>query len=274
MRYCQSSPQSSTSNTLKNLNENSDENSNQPPLVVLLTWLAAQEKHIEKYRSLYLKKGFDVMTVKTSPYELLFPGFGAKKIAQKCTQTLQKELSDYPKVLLHCFSVGAYMFGEMLMEMKKEQNQDEQKRLENRIKGVVFDSIVAFEFEGISDGVSRSITPNPILMNLLKLLIKTHMIVNYGVATKHYRAASESVWNNYLRVPALYLVSENDKIGTPHKNKEISEVWKKLGIDVTFKLWEKSDHVKHYINHQQEYEQLIDHFLKKTKIDQTNALAY
>ena len=37
---------------------------------------------------------------------------------------------------------------------------------------------------------------------------------------------------------------------------------------------DKSDHVKHYINHQQEYEQLSDHFLKKIKIDQTNALVY
>lgn len=214
------------------------------------------------------------MTVKTSPYELMFPGFGAKKIAQKCTHTLQKELSDYPKVLLHCFSVGAYMFAEVLLEMKKEQNQNEQKRLENRIKGIVFDSVVDFEFQGISEGVSRSITPNPILKNLLKFLIKTHMIVNYGIATRYYQVAHDTVWNNYLRVPALYFVAKNDIIGTPKQNEEISEIWKKYGIDVTFKLWEKSEHVKHYINHQQEYEQLIDGFLKKTKMDQTNALAY
>ena len=36
----------------------------------------------------------------------------------------------------------------------------------------------------------------------------------------------------------------------------------------------KSYHVKHYINYQQEYEQLIDNFLEKTNLNQTNPLAY
>ncbi|CAG2117264.1 unnamed protein product, partial [Medioppia subpectinata] len=78
------------------------------PLVVLLTWLMAQDKHVDKYSNLYLEKGFDVLTVKTNPFDLLFPTIGSRKIAQNCVTVLQKELTQYSSVILHAFSVGAY----------------------------------------------------------------------------------------------------------------------------------------------------------------------
>jgi hypothetical protein len=252
------------------------------PLVVLLTWLAAQDKHIEKYSSLYLQKGFDVLTVKTSPFDLLFPTIGARKIAQNCVLTLQKELPQYPSVILHAFSVGAYQFGEILIEMQEQHklntdhnrdnhNQSNNIDLEKRIKGIVFDSVVPIE--ELPNGVSRSITANPFLYKCIKSGINGHLKVFNSIATKYYRAASHAVWNNYMRVPALILVSQNDRIGTAEANQKLTRVWRDLGIDVTWKCWDKSAHVQHLPKHPKEYEELIDRFLNKLNIN-TNSIAF
>jgi len=229
--------------------QNSEVSSTERPLVVLLTWLAAQEKHIEKYSNLYLQKGFDVLTVKTNPFDLLFPTIGARKIAQNCVKTLQKELPQYPSVILHAFSVGAYQFGEILLEIQEQQKQMANKNadndqnnqlkqnLENRIKGIVFDSVVPIE--ELPNGVSRSITSNQFLYNCIKSGINAHLKLFNSIATKYYQAASHAVWNNYMRVPALILVSENDRIGTASANQRLTKVWRDLGIDVTWKCWHK-----------------------------------
>ncbi|CAG2174105.1 unnamed protein product, partial [Oppiella nova] len=225
------------------------------PLVVLLTWLMAQDKHVDKYSNLYLQKGFDVLTVKTNPFDLLFPTIGSRKIAQNCVTALQKELTQYSSVILHAFSVGAYQFGEILLEMQEQDKQvaDKTQQLEDRIKGIVFDSVVPIE--ELPNGVSRSLTANPFLYKVFN-----------RIATKYYRASSEAVWNIHMRVPALVLVSQNDRIGTASANKKLTDVWRDLGIDVTFKCWEKSAHVQHLPKHPIEYEELIDNFLNKVNI--------
>ncbi|CAM6001533.1 unnamed protein product [Sphagnum balticum] len=300
LRYAQSSPAPSTFSTVlsssnQRQSKQSDEESSteKRPLAVLLTWLAAQEKHIEKYRNLYLQRGFDVLTVKTSPWDLLFPKNGARKIAQRCVQSLEKDLPDYPSIILHAFSVGGYQFGEMLIQMQEDENkktiQDRDSststtatnfdntgstgsaKLQPRIKGIVFDSIVSME--GISNGVSRSISSNPVMVKFLKSAIEAHMVVFKNFSTKFYLGASDAVWGNWLRVPALVLAGQNDRIGTADINKKLSETWKGLGIDTTFKCWEKSGHVQHLPRHPVEYQETIDSFLRKIKIN-TNMITY
>ncbi len=38
-----------------------------------------------------------------------------------------------------------------------------------------------------------------------------------------------------MRVPTLILVSKNDRIGTAEANQKLTQVWRHLGIDVTWK---------------------------------------
>lgn len=47
------------------------------PLTIILTWLMSQRKHIYKYAKYYLDNGFDVLTVKTTPWQLLWPVGGS-----------------------------------------------------------------------------------------------------------------------------------------------------------------------------------------------------
>lgn len=47
------------------------------PLTIILAWLMSQRKHIHKYAKYYLDNGFDVLTVKTTPWQLLWPVSGS-----------------------------------------------------------------------------------------------------------------------------------------------------------------------------------------------------
>lgn len=48
------------------------------PLVLLLSWLMAKKNHIYKYANLYIDKGFDVLNVTITPWQLLWPTKGAQ----------------------------------------------------------------------------------------------------------------------------------------------------------------------------------------------------
>ncbi|KAJ3659430.1 hypothetical protein Zmor_011119 [Zophobas morio] len=43
------------------------------PLVVMLSWLLAKQKHIYKYADFYINRGFDVMNINITPWQMLWP---------------------------------------------------------------------------------------------------------------------------------------------------------------------------------------------------------
>lgn len=48
------------------------------PLSILLCWLMSEKKHVLKYAQFYLDQGFDVLTVRLSPWQLLWPTTGSQ----------------------------------------------------------------------------------------------------------------------------------------------------------------------------------------------------
>lgn len=230
----------------------------QRPLVVLMSWLEAKEKHIEKYRQYWLERGYDVLNVKTSPLDLLLPTIGAKKISEDFVKFLLDK--QYKHIILHGFSVGGYQFGEFLVQLDNHEEQiGEQVR--NSIKGIVFDSLVPFE--GTCIGVSRSITSNPILAKIIERLLNLYLLVCRSIATKHYLKASEKVWGGPLRCPTLFIVSEDDPISDINIIKRLNDVWKNFGVDTRMEIFKSSPHVQHFIKHEQQYVKVVDEFLEK-----------
>lgn len=247
----------------------------QRPLAVLLTWLAAKEGHIEKYRSLWLQKGFDVLTVKMTPYQLLLPKYGSIPLVRDLVKFLVAISDHYPDLLLHCFSVGAYEFGEMMYTLNDKEfmesirvggrrcsKEDPKSRLEKSIKGVIFDSPV--NLKGIAAGVSRSITTNEVARRSLEASIQAHLTLSHSFATKYYERASEYAHNNYLKhAPGLVLVSEKDSIGAKFMSEQLTQAWRLNGIHVHLKVFPDSGHVQHLPKYPEEYLSSIDTFLKK-----------
>lgn len=245
-----------------NENRNSDgDGKSKKPLAVILSWMLAKENHLEKYRSMYLNKGFDVLTVNIAPKDLLFPASGSQLIVTNLLDYLTSNNS-YEDILFHAFSVGAYLMGEMFVAAR--DNNDKYKNVLPRIQGVILDSAV--DFEGIPTGFPRAVTKNPITIKVLEWYVATHLSLMYNVATKHYLRSSKNFHNTPLRCPALIVASESDKVGSPNQNLLLGENWEVRGIDVKYKFFKDSKHVSHMYKYPDEYVSEIDNFLKKIKL--------
>lgn len=230
-------------------------------LAVLFAWMLAKDKHLEKYRNLYFRRGFDVLTVTTSPLELLLPERGSQPIAKNVLNFMNDQISNYPEIVVHAFSVGGYQFGEVLVEMAKDKNKQILNNMRKAIKGLICDS--SADMEAIPNGLSRAVTDNWFLQKALKNYIAFHMKLFDSIATKHYMASSQAFKNNVVRCPALILVSHDDAVGNPEANQRVRESWLKLGLHVQWKCFDSSSHVGHLHRYPEEYQREVDLFLKK-----------
>ena len=235
-------------------------------LVVILSWLQAREKHIEKYRQFYLDRGFDVLNVKTSALDLLLPNLGAKKISENFVRFMvEKQYSD---VLVHGFSVGGYMFGRFLLEIEAHGEEMRRKLLDS-IRGIVFDSLVPIE--GVSIGVANSITDNKLGAKILKQILELYLLLGRSIATKYYEEVSDKVWGGPLRCPTLFLNSREDKISDHKIVENLAQVWSGLGIETHKMLVDKSPHVQLFTKHHSKYVEHVENFLKRIKMTQPPA---
>jgi len=181
----------------------------------------------------------------------------------------------YPDVVLHCFSVGAYQFGEMLaqlddpefLESVKAKNTDEDPKamIERVIKGIIFDSPV--NLNGIATSVSRAMTDQPALCKTLETAINTHLAIARPVATVYYERASDYAHSNKMtQAPGLLIVSEKDHIGAPEMSRKLMDAWIENGIDVTMRVFKDSGHVQHFAKYPSEYRGEVDSFLTKLNL--------
>lgn len=230
-------------------------------LVVLMSWLEAQEKHIEKYRQFYLERGFDVLNVKTSSLDLLLPNRGAKKISKDFMRfMIEKQYND---VLYHGFSVGGYMFGQVMVDI--DQHQPEIRNyLLGSIRGLIFDSLVPFE--GTCVGVANSITQNKYLAKVLENCLRLYLLLGRTVATKYYEEASEKVWGGPLNCPTLFMYSKSDNIADYRIIDRLVDTWKKLGIEADKMVVDEAPHVQLFQKHNEAYVNRTEQFLKRIKL--------
>ena len=167
------------------------------PLTIILAWMLAQDKHIEKYRQMWFKRGFDVLTVKTSPIDLLIPPIGGQIVAKNLVQYLS-EISPqfYREIVIHAFSVGGYQYGEVLLKLT---SSEEYKQLCQSFKGIIIDSMV--HADDCPPGLSRAITKNPVIQPILEMSIKGFLKLTHKVSLDNYKKSSDQIFANPLKLP-------------------------------------------------------------------------
>ncbi len=108
------------------------------PLSILLCWLMAKNNAVNKYAQFYLDRGFDVLTVRITPTQLLIPTL-SNGIVERELMPILKNV-DHTKSLIHGFSVGGYVFGQMLRVANEKP--EEYKGVMNAMIGQIWDSVV------------------------------------------------------------------------------------------------------------------------------------
>ncbi|XP_017054315.1 uncharacterized protein LOC108096885 [Drosophila ficusphila] len=228
------------------------------PLVLMMAWLMAKQKHLKKYAQIYTEMGFDVVVVHITPWQLLWPVKGTQVVAAETLRFLENNKS-YEPIVMHGFSVGAYQLGEIMLQMSRDM--DRYGSILDRFVCQVWDS--AADITEIPVGVPKSIFPrNERMQTALRNYTLYHMKTFHNQATIHYMRSSQMFHSTLLKAPALFFVSENDPIGPPSSNHAVREDWERADIKVTFKCWEKSQHAAHLIKHREEYLQTLFHHLE------------
>ncbi|KAL7738125.1 hypothetical protein ACLKA6_006470 [Drosophila palustris] len=226
------------------------------PLVLMMAWLMAKQKHLKKYAEIYTEMGFDVMVVHITPWQLLWPAKGTQVVAAETLKFLENNKS-YAPIVMHGFSVGAYQMGEIMLQMSRDM--DRYGSILDRFACQIWDS--AADITEIPVGLPKSIFPkNERMQSALRNYTLYHMKTFHNQATIHYMRSSQMFHSTLLKVPALFFVSENDPIGPPSSNHMVRENWERANIKVTFKCWQRSAHAGHLIKHRDEYlETLFQH---------------
>ncbi|XP_033210572.1 uncharacterized protein LOC117168833 [Belonocnema kinseyi] len=219
------------------------------PLLVLLCWLLAKRKHILKYANFYLEQGFDVATVSVSPWQLMWPANGTRKVAAELLDFMEQN-KNYQQIMLHGFSIGGYMWGELLDYVHKDRKRYD--HVIDKIVGQVWDS--AADITEITIGVPPAVFPNNIvLQNMFKKYMEYHMKAFHKQATQYYIRSSQLFHTNIVHSPALFIMSKTDTIGAVESNKRVRDSWESLGVKTYTKIFEDSPHVGHFPKYPKEY---------------------
>ena len=178
------------------------------PLIIIMSWMFAEDKHIEIYRQLWLKRGFDVLTVKTSPIDLLLPLIRGKVLTDNTFECLSKICPQfYDEIIIQTFSVGIYLFGEM---NERLTSSDEYRNLRQSLKGLIIDSPV--HPEDIPPGLSRVSTNNRMLQKSLEMSLNTFFLLTRRITFNRFKELQVVFNKNPLRLPGNNRKYQQDKL--------------------------------------------------------------
>ncbi|CAG2122179.1 unnamed protein product, partial [Medioppia subpectinata] len=233
------------------------------PLTIIFSWMLAKDKHVEKYRQLWYKRGFDVLTVRTSPFDLLVPPLGGQVVAKNVVKGMAQLYSQYNEIVVHTFSVGGYQLGLTLNELT---SHEENKPLLNQIKGIVFDSMVFTD--DCAPGLSRAVTLNPVVQPAIEASI-TLFLKSFKNIVKYYDTCERMYFHPALKYNGLFFYSRDDVVSSVKSNEKVIDTWTRGGHNVRHKCWDRSTHVLHYRDHKTEYEHELDTFIKSLNLRDT-----
>lgn len=230
------------------------------PLTILICWLAAKNNAVKKYAEFYLDQGFDVLTVRITPWQLLLPAQADPIIRNEILPTLLT--SDHDKKLIHGFSVGGYVFAQMLKYIHNDPTGKSQEMMKTMV-AQIWDSVV--DVNGISNGVAKSVfTNSQFLEKCMHSYIEFHLKAFHNIATKYYNEAHEYYYNKPLHAPALFLSSKIDQISTIDVIQDIQKLWGSYGIKCSNKVWDNTAHVGHMRRYPEEYKMTVKMFLDQS----------
>lgn len=226
-------------------------------LAVMFEWMSAEKKGVHKYVNLYLDRGYDVLAISLSLRNLLFPVSGSQITASEALEFLAENTA-YKRLLIHGFSIGGYVWGEVLVKM--ESDLPKYEPVIKRINGQIWDSIP--NVTAFHKGFGRAVFPNNSLLRFaVEKSIASHLRVFQNVATKHYYKANDSFHNPIVRAPTLLYTSKNDRVASYDGVLNVKNKYEARGIKTYVKCWEKSKHVGHLKIHKEEYIKALDEFL-------------
>lgn len=226
------------------------------PLIILLSWMGAKQKHMEKFREYYASKGFEVVTFLNDVTTALLPDV-SKAQAKRIVDVLEAQPEGRP-VFVHAFSIGTGIYGLALNHIGKDIERF--NRIAKNVAGVVMDSGPAQIFpKDVAVGL-HAVCPQ-----ISKAVWKGLAQILFWVtqARTSFGLAEEALRQKQFPTPQMYFASKDDKVirGIHEALGEFIETNRQRGLEVYQKIWDNSIHAGHYKVHREEYLSNLELFM-------------
>ena len=237
------------------------------PIVAILGWNSSKDKHLAKYSSIFEEKGFCTLRIPANPLNTFFrAGTEVKRISHHILDVLLELNSQQRPVFLYAFSNGGCAVFFHIMEALSTPDQPYFKAV--TLAGTIFDSCpvdpniksVKIVQESVTDSIKVPIL-KPLVWHSLGIIVP--LVVHYDSTVKRFMSA---LTNSQLRCPQLIFYSKSDRFASYKDIDKYARTRKHLGVQVMTRCWEKSGHVNHYREHEEEYLKYLNTFVDECLI--------
>lgn len=248
----------------------------QIPVVLVLGWAGAIDRHVRKYTDIYCDLGYHTLRFSPSNSLTFFNHKSHQKYAYEMLDLMKNEykLTQNP-IAVHFFSNAScfIIYQHIINEISLNQ-QSEYRFFEHNHKAIIYDSAPGLPhsflglFSGINDLVKQQVK-NPFFAYPLTLGFLTIVAMIKLKPDNYFIKMYDILVNDYRQVPSLYLYSTSDKLISDKSIKELIEKRKTKhpGLYVKEVLYTDSEHVLIFQKHPQEYLNLICDHLKICNLD-------
>lgn len=228
------------------------------PVVILLSWMGAQSKHVLKYKEYYETMGYEVHTLFNGLRTAIVPD-AARAQAERLTAFIDAQPEGRP-VFIHGISIGTGVYGIFLNQL--QENTERLDKFRRQVAGVVFDSGPAPIFpHDVAKGLH---TVCPMVSKAIwEGLASAFFVVTR--AREVFGASEEALRRIQFKTPQLYFYSLDDKV-IPDLPKAVQDFMaknKERGLEVYEQMWSKSVHAAHFKIHHETYTQKLTEFTQR-----------
>lgn len=250
------------------------------PLAIVAGWLGAKPRQLRPYLEFYHSQGIDTLSFAVGPHHIILPENGEKqmrKVLEFCkartmpaTSSIEASSSARDPRLItnslvfHHFSVGGYLFGQMLRQWDSEFH-GHLKPSPGLIKAQIFDSPP--DFTGIARGVSRSMGVGAPFNKAIETLLNLYLAITSNTTVgRGHRAASAAFHENPVCAPALWFYSKSDPVADYKDCEAVIAKWRGRGTPVQQCVWDDSPHIQHGRVDPERYFGTLKKFLHESKV--------
>lgn len=223
------------------------------PVAVLCGWAYSSTSVLKKYAAIYEKLGIETELIPLTIPQLWFNTLSSQLVKRK----LAKYSNSNPRpAVFQVFSGSSSAMLPTLLNMLSSG-------FPLRLKGIVFDSC-PIEFvpkSGLASVklVQRQGTFSAVFGTVVSAIGLT---VTAILGSSIRKRMNEALMSEEVAVPQLFLYSRGDSVAS----KEFIEYWMKVQeereVSVESHCWEKSEHVRHFVDDPEKYTQLVSRFME------------
>ncbi|KAK4400192.1 Transmembrane protein 53-A [Sesamum angolense] len=236
-------------------------------VVVLLGWLGAKQKHLNKYAEWYTSRGFHAITFTFPMSKVLSYQVGGQ--AEQDIELLVNHLAEWleeehgKNLVFHTFSNTGWLTYGVILEKFRQQDS----ALAGRIRGCIVDSapVAAPDPQVFASGFSAAfLKKNSVATKALLLILEKFfgMVLNYPSINRRLSDVLSVLTLEQPSCPQLYIYSSADKVIPAPSVESFIEKQRKSGREVRACDFISTPHVDHFRSDPKLYSSQLTQFLE------------